>query len=150
MVALDAVLDPLALLGVLDVHVFDADGAAVGVAQDAEHLPQLHERLAATLLLPDGLTESARRELAVEVPQRQAMAYDVEIRMTAQLELERVGVRHEMTADAISVDQLEQAGRLADLFVVADRDVGDPPDRFVGDAQRAEDLVVEAVVAEQE
>jgi hypothetical protein len=29
-----ALLDPLPLLGVLDVHVLDADGAAVGVAQD--------------------------------------------------------------------------------------------------------------------
>ena len=39
---LDPLLDPLALLGVLDVHVLDADVAAVGVAQHAEHVAQLH------------------------------------------------------------------------------------------------------------
>src|SRR5204863_800442 len=36
-------LDPPALLGVLDVHVLDADRAAVGVAQDAEDRAHLHE-----------------------------------------------------------------------------------------------------------
>ena len=41
---LDALLDPAALLGVLDVHVLDADGAAVGVAQHAEDVAQLHDR----------------------------------------------------------------------------------------------------------
>ncbi len=40
---LDALLDPAALLGVLDVHVLDADRAAVRVAQDAEDVAQLHE-----------------------------------------------------------------------------------------------------------
>ena len=33
---LDPLLDPAALLGIHDVHVLDAGGAAVGVAQDAE------------------------------------------------------------------------------------------------------------------
>jgi hypothetical protein len=42
------------------VHVLDADGAAVGVAQDAQDLAQLQEGLAA---------EAAGGELAVEVPQ---------------------------------------------------------------------------------
>ena len=42
---LDLGLEPLALLRVLDVHVLDADGAAVAVAQDAEDLAQLEERL---------------------------------------------------------------------------------------------------------
>lgn len=37
---LDLGLDPLALLGVLDVHVLDADAAAVLVAQDAEDLAE--------------------------------------------------------------------------------------------------------------
>ncbi len=38
--ALDVLLDPPLLLGVLDVHVLDAQGAAVGVAQDVERLAQ--------------------------------------------------------------------------------------------------------------
>ena len=40
---LDPLLDPLALRRIHDVHVLDADGAAVGVAQHAEHVAQLHE-----------------------------------------------------------------------------------------------------------
>ena len=38
--ALDLGLDPALLLGVLDVHVLDADRAAVRVAQHAEQLAE--------------------------------------------------------------------------------------------------------------
>ena len=99
--ALDPVLDPLALLGVLDVHVLDADRAAVGVAQDAEDVAQLHERLAA---------EAAGRELAVEVPQRQAVGDDVEVGVAALVVLQRVGVGHQVAAHAVGVDQLDAPG----------------------------------------
>ena len=139
--ALDPVLDPAALLRVLDVHVLDADRAAVGVAQHAEDLAQLHQRLAA---------EAAGRELAVEVPQRQAVGHDVEVGVAAQLELERVGVGHQVAADPVGVDQLDDPGRLADLLVVGDRDVLGPADRLVRDPQRREHLVPEAVLAEQQ
>src|SRR5690606_32037952 len=64
---LDPLLDPPALLGVLDVHVLDADGAAVGVTQGAEDVAQLHEPAAVA-------AEGAGGELAVEVPQRQPVA----------------------------------------------------------------------------
>ena len=55
-----------ALLGVGDVQVLDADPAAVRVAQHAEDVAQLHQLLAG---------EAADRELAVEVPQRQPVAW---------------------------------------------------------------------------
>ena len=58
--ALEARLDPLPLIGILDVHVLDADRARVRVAQHSEDVAQRHQRLAA---------EAAGRELAVEVPQ---------------------------------------------------------------------------------
>ena len=45
---LDALLEPGALVGLLDVHVLEADRAGVGVAQDAEDLAQLHEALLAS------------------------------------------------------------------------------------------------------
>ena len=61
---LDPLLDPAALGRVQDVHVLDADRAAVGVAQHAEHVAQLHPLLAG---------EAADRELAVQVPQGQAV-----------------------------------------------------------------------------
>ncbi len=66
------------------------------------------------------------------------------------LVLQRVGVGHHVAAHAVGVDQLEDAGLLADLVVVVGRDVRGPADRLVGDPQRAEDLVVEVVLAEQQ
>ena len=38
--AFDVVLDPPLLVGLLDVHVLDADGPAVGVAQHAEDVAE--------------------------------------------------------------------------------------------------------------
>ena len=109
---LDALLDPLALLGVLDVHVLDADGAAVRVAQHAEDVAQLGDRLAA---------EAAGGELAVEVPQRQPVRDDVEVGVLALAVLQRVGVGHEVAAHPVGVDQLLDAGGLGDVVLVRRR-----------------------------
>ena len=140
--ALDPVLDPLALGRLLDVHVLDADGAAVGVAQDAEDLAHLHQALAAG--------EAAGGELAVEVPQRQPVGLDVEVVVAALAVLQRVGVGHQVAADPIGVDHLHDPGLLGDLVLVVGADVLGPADRLVRDPQRAEDVVVEAVLAEQQ
>src|SRR5690606_14354535 len=56
----------------------------------------------------------------------------------------------QVTAHTVRVDQLEYAGLPANLIVVRRRDIGDPADRFVRDPQRGEDLVVEAVFAQQQ
>ena len=138
---LDPRLDPLALLGVLDVHVLDADGAAVRVAQDPEDVAQLGDRRAA---------EAAGGELAVEVPQRQAVPGHVEVGVPALAVLQRVGVGHQVAAHAVRVDELLDAGALVDVVLVRLLDVLGPADRLVRDAQRGEDVVVEAILAEQE
>ncbi len=138
---LDPGLDPGPLVGLLDVHVLDADRAAVRVAQHAEDLPQLHQRPAA---------EAAGRELALQIPQGEAVLVDVQVGVLALLVLQRVGVRHQVTAHPVGVDQLVHPGRPADVVLVPGRQVAHPADRLVGDAQRAEDLVVEAVAAEQQ
>ena len=138
---LQLVLHPGPLLGVLDVHVLDADRAAVRVTQDAEDLAQLEEV---------GAAETARGERAVEIPQRQAVARDVEVGVTTLLVLERVGVGHEVTAHAVGVDELLHARDLVDVVVVVGGDVLHPAHRLVGDAQRLEDLVVEVVLTEQQ
>jgi hypothetical protein len=111
---LDALLDPPALVGVLDVHVLDADAAAVRVAQHAEDLAQRRHRLAA---------EAPGRELAVEVPQRQAVVDDVEVGVRALAELQRVGVGHEVPAHAVGVDELLHPRLLDDVVLVARGDV---------------------------
>ena len=94
--------------------------------------------------------ERAGGELAVEVPQREAVGLHLEVGVAALAVLQRVGVGHQVAAHAVGVDQLEDARLLADLVVVRRRDVVAPADRLVGDPQRPEDLVVEAVLAEQQ
>ena len=89
-------------------------------------------------------------ELAVEVPQGQAVLDDVEVGVAALAVLQRVGVGHQVAAHPVGVDQLLHPGGLVDVVVVRGGDVPDPADRLVRDAQRAEDLVVEAVLAEQQ
>jgi hypothetical protein len=113
--ALDALLDPAPLLGVLDVHVLDAGGPAVGVTQHAEDVAQLHE--------PTAAAEGAGGELALEVPQRQPVRQHVEVGVAALLVLQRVGVGHHVPTYAVGVDQLEDTGLLVHLVVMVDRDV---------------------------
>ena len=70
----DVLLDPALLLGILDVHVLDAQGAAVGVAQDVEDLVEGghvaagqavgHERPGQ---VPDGEPVGQRVELGMDV-----------------------------------------------------------------------------------
>ncbi len=78
------------------------------------------------------------------------MRRHVEVVVTALPVLERVGVGHEVAAHAVGVDELLHPGDLVDVVVVRGVDVLDPADRLVGDAQRLEDLVEEAVVAEEQ
>ncbi len=138
---LDALLDPAALLRVLDVHVLDADPAAVAVAQDAEHVPEPHLLLAG---------ETADRERPVQVPQGQAVLEHVQVGVLADGELERVGVGHQVTAHPVRMDQLDHPRGLVDLALGGAGDVADPADRLVRDTQRGEDLVVEVPAAEQQ
>src|SRR5205085_12215330 len=65
---------------------------------------------------------------------------------------QRVEVGDEVAPYPVDVDELEDAGLLVDLVlgVVVGADVAPPTGRLVGDPQRGEDLIVEAVGAEQE
>ena len=138
---LDVLLEPAALLGVLDVHVLDADRAAVRVAQDAEDVAELHLALAA---------EAARDEVPVEVPERQAVLLDLEVGVRALHVLERIDVGHQVAAHAERVDELLHACGLVDALGEVDVDVGRPVDGRVGDAQRREDVFVEVALPDEQ
>ncbi len=138
---LAVVLEPPPLAGVLDVHVLDADRAAVRVAEHAQDVAQLHLATAA---------EAARHELAVEVPEGQAVVLDLEVGMRALHVFERVDVGHEVAAHAEGVDELLHARRLVDALGEVDVDVAGPPDGRVRDPQRREDVVVEAALADEQ
>ena len=64
--------------------------------------------------------------------------------------LERIGVRHEVAADAVGVDELLDPGDLVDLVGRVHLQVRAPAHGLVGDAQGLEDLVVEVLRAQQE
>ena len=138
---LHALLDPVSLLGVLDVHVLDADAAGVGVSQNPEDLAQFHER-------PAG--ETPRGELPIEVPQGEAVGEHIQVRMHPLLVFERVGVGHEVAAHAIGVDDLLHAHRLVEIGLMGGRDVAGPLDRLIGNTQAAEDVAVEVILAQQQ
>ena len=142
--AFDLGLDPALLLGVLDVHVLDADGAAVGVAQHAEEVAERHLLLAG---------DATGEELAVEVPDRQPVRQRVELAGHRRLlPVERVEVGDEVAADAVDADQRGDLHLLLQhrLLAVDRVDVRAPLDGLVRHVERGEHVVVEAVLAEQQ
>jgi hypothetical protein len=138
--ALDALLQPLLLFGFEDVGVLDADVAAVRVAQHGEHVAQL-------LVLRTG--EAVDLELAVQIPQRQAVGEDVEVGVAAEpvvVQPQWIDVGHQVAAVAVRRDQLDDTGVLVlDRIGVVDA----PAHRLVRDAEFAEDLVEELVGQQQ-
>ncbi len=133
-------LQPLLLFRFQDVGVLHTDVPAIRVAQDGQHIAQLHLLLA---------VETADLEGAVEIPEGQAVGRDVQIRMAAAritVHHQRIDVGHQVTAAAIGRDEFEHAGALVDQ---TGRDVPTPADRLVGHMERGEDLVVERVVDQQ-
>ncbi len=140
---LEALLDPGALLVVGDVHVLHADAAAVGAAQHGEDVAHRRD-------LAGVAAEAADRELAVEVPQRQAVVLDRQFRVAALPELQRVDVGHEVAEVAVGVDQAEDPGAARDRAGPVVADVAGPADRGVRHPQGVEDLVVEVVLADQQ
>ena len=146
--ALDPFLDPGLLFVFLDVHVLDADGPGVGVAEHAEDVAQWHGRA-----VDAARAETADRELAVEVPDAETVVADVELGMgLGNLAAERVEVGDQMAADPVHVDELVDVDDLLVLRCgVRERAaVRAPARRLVRDSEAAEHRVVEAVGAEQE
>ncbi len=110
--AFDLGLDPLLLVGVLDVHVLDADRAAVRVAEHAEQVAEGHLVAAA---------HAVGEELAVEVPDREAVGGRVELAGCERLlPAQRVEVGDEVAAHPIDPDQLGDRHLLGEhrLFAV--------------------------------
>ena len=145
--ALDALLDPGLLGRILDVHVLDADLAAIGLAHDLHDLAQRRRLVAEQVVDEDrpvhvGVGEAVGRgiELGVALP---------------RLQVERIEAGFEMAAHAIGADQHARADgilgrclhrldagqprsdrrRGRDRRAVAVHDDGGPPRRPAGAAQ---------------
>ena len=99
---LDALLDPRLLVGIGDVHVLDADLAAVGPAQAVPDLAQGR-----------GVAEAERAEdqdRAVPVVVAEAVGLGIELAMQRRADqAERIEIGLEMAADAVAADQHEGA-----------------------------------------
>ena len=129
--AFDVLLDPLLLLGILDVHVLDTQRAAVGIAQDVERVAQRDR-------VPPG--QPVDHELTVQVPQGQAVGGGIELGVQRpRLGGERVEIGDQMTAHAVHVDQALDVDLLheAESLVVPGVDVGLPAHGLNGTSMAA-------------
>ena len=100
--------------------------------------------------------EPAGHELAVEVPEREAVGRRVEVAVRRPVAVERVEVGDQVAAHAVVVDQLQHLRLLLDLLAAARRAeqarvrVHLPAHRPVRHAEVREDPLVEAVLALQQ
>ena len=141
--ALHVLLDPALLGRVLDVHVLDAEGPAVGLAEQLEDLVEGGRLQPGQAVgqegpgqVPDGEAVGGRVELGVEVD---------------RLDVEGVEVGHQVPAHAVHVDERLHVHLLGQALafhlgrVVGRLGVAVPAGRLVGDAHGREHVVVEAV-----
>ena len=142
----DLLLDPALLLGLLDVHVLDADRPAVGVAQHVQDLAERQLPLPADRCVDPHV--AAGQELAVEVPDGQPVGGRVELGVhLRRFRRQRVQVGDQVAADPVHVDQRGHLHLLDDLrrLVVGRVGVLSPQHRLVGHTDRPEDALVEVV-----
>ena len=112
----DVLLDPSLLLGVLNVHVLDAERPAVGVAQDVEDLVEGGD------VAPG---QAVRHELAGQVPDGQPVGQRVEFGVDVRrLGVERVEMGDEVAPHPVHVDERLHVDLLGQTLVL------DPP-RFL-------------------
>src|SRR5215510_2458849 len=147
-VAFDAVAYPLLLLFALDVAALGSDLAAVVFDQHPPDFAEGRFVLAA---------EAVREELAIEVPDREAVCLGVEFGVLVDRNhVERIDVGDQVAAHAIGVDEFEDAHLFFDLllFAVDARQEGihvyGPAQRLIGDVDVREDFVVKVMPAEQQ
>ena len=137
-------LDPTLLVGVLNVHVLHADGAAIRVAQHAEKVTQAHL---------GGAGHATGEELSIEIPDGQSVGDGVQFhRELGLLPAQRIDVGDEVSADPVHADERGDLHLLVQhrLLAVHRVDVDAPLHRFVRDTEAAEHRLVEAVLTQQQ
>ena len=142
--AFDMLLDPDFLDGILDVHVFDADRAAIGRAKHVEDRGKGHAVTA---------SKSAGEEFAIEVPDRQSVGSRVEFGVQVMFsEVKWIEIGIEVTANAEHVDEGSNLEVLFEhqLLVIVGVDVVSPFDRLVGETKGFKDVLVKLVLTHEE
>ena len=140
----DLLPDPVFLLVALDMPVFDANLAAVSLSQNFKDPPQGGSLFA---------VQAARDEYAVEVPDREAKIFEIELGRVMRDHVERVDIGEQMAADTVRIDQLEHVRLFLDLCPFAAEEgrivVLGPSHRRIVDLKIRKDLVVKCVLASQ-
>ena len=86
------------------------DFAAIGALQDVENFAQRGDFSAG---------ESAGNELAIEIPNRQSVSFNIEFGVIKHRHrVQRIDVGDQMPAHAIGVDQLDHARFFGSLFAI--------------------------------
>ena len=122
--------------------VFVSDFQSVGRPQGAEHFAKRHDLLS---------SEATDMEASVQIPQGQPMRGEIKIAVVGDgkprlVPLQRVGVRDQVTARPVRLNQLHHAG----IFIHPN--VGQillPPERDIRDLQGLEDVIPEFVVNQE-
>ena len=124
--AFDLLLDPRLLHGVLNVHVLNANRAAIGRTKNIKNRRQGHA-------VATG--KSTGEEFAIEIPDSEAIRDGVEFGMQMMLcEVEWIEIGVEVASHAVHVDECTNLEVLFEhqLFVIVGVDVASPVDWFVG------------------
>ena len=105
MVQFDALLQPALLRGIGDVHVLEADGAAIGAVERRQQVLQHHPRR--------GAAKRTNVILAFQIHGVEPMKFRRQIgRARAWIQVQRVEVGRQVTTKPIGVDQLQYPGLL--------------------------------------
>ena len=103
--ALDALLDPALLRGIGDVHELDAEGLAIGAAQDGDDLAHRREFEA---------EHHVEEDLAVEIGLGEAVGARIELLFVRHAcNAERIEIGVEMAAHAVGADQHQRVDGIA-------------------------------------
>src|SRR5262245_15062927 len=126
---------------------FDSDLSTI---KTDEHSPDFAEgRFLST-------AQATREETPIEVPDCQSIVLGIKFRMLMHRHhIERIDIGDQVTTDTVSIDKFEEPGLLPDLLALTVDsekewiDIDRPAQRFIGDSQVGEDLVVKLVLSKQ-
>src|SRR6266550_4758748 len=128
--------------------VFNSNLAAVGASQDFQNLPQCATLLAA---------ESASNKLAVEIPDRQLISFDVQFGVVENRQrMKGIDIGDQVAAHAIGINKLDDVSFRDRLFpfVVRDKEewiaIQIPTQRRVRDSQVVKDTYIKLMLAKNE
>src|SRR5699024_12016041 len=100
------VLEPCTLFWVVHVHVLVAGVAGISITEHAEQIAQQHVCFA---------TDATGWPHAVKIPQGETVGVEIKVRVSPHAVFKRIGIRNEVTANSVRMDQLLNTSGFADF-----------------------------------